>query len=248
MEQGCSLLHLLSELGRRSILGADGPKDLSGCAVNYLQTLGQETGISVVKLAVRRRGLALKSKGFTDDESGGFGLLLVQGAGYKCPALGRIKHLVGYLAQQNRESLGGFHVGEQSNGAAIGCPLIRCNPVGILNGHALGLSKGDEFFQLLGHINRLARFRQFLGSSGLPDIEDIATAKTQELSFRLVRWFLRNLSGFLALGRFLAGVFILGLALVVVLDSHCRGKNEDALFTGANKSPQFIPATDTVKF
>src|SRR5437660_5760029 len=212
MEQGCSLLHLLSELGRRSILGADGPKDLSGCAVNYLQTLGQETGISVVKLAVRKRGLALKSKGFADHESGGFGFLLVQCAGYKCPALGRVKHLVGYLAQQNRESLGGFHVGEQANGAAIGCPLIRRNPIGILNGHVLSLSKGSEFFELFGHINRLTRLRQFL-ASGLLNIEDIDTAKTQELSFRLLRRFLRNLRGFLALGRLLAGVFILGLAL-----------------------------------
>src|SRR5205809_1804439 len=246
MERGRSLLHLLSELGRRSILGAECPKDLSGCAVNHLQTLGQQAGISVVKLAVRECGLALKPKGFTDHESGGFGLLLVQGAGYKCPALDRVKHLVGYLAQQNRESLGRFHVGEQSNGAAIGCPLIGRNPVGILNGHALGLSKSSEYSQFFGHINRLARLRQFL-ASGLLNIEDIDTAKTQELSFRLC-WFLRNLRGFLALGRFLAGVFVLGLALAAVLDSHCRSKNEDALFTGANKSPQFIPATDTLKF
>src|SRR5437660_4572965 len=172
MEQGCSLLHLLSELGRRSILGADGPKDLSGCAVNYLQTLGQETGISVVKLAVRECGLALKSKGFTDHESGGFGFLLVQGAGYKCPALGRVKHLVGYLAQQNRESLGGFQIGEQSNGAAVGCPLIGRNPFGILNGHALRLSKSSEFFVFFSSRRRHTRLRQLL-ASGLLNIEDI---------------------------------------------------------------------------
>src|SRR5205809_2870084 len=238
MERGRSLLHLLSELGRRSILGAECPKDLSGCAVNHLQTLGQQAGISVVKLAVRECGLALKSKGFTDHESGGFGFLLVQGAGYKCPARDRVKHLVGYLAQQNRESLGGFHVGEQSNGAAVGCPLIGRNPFGILNGHALRLSKSSEFFEFLGHINRLARLRQFL-ASGLLNIEDIDASKTQELSFRLVRWFLRNLSGFLALGRLLAGVFVLSLALrlVAVLDSYCRGKNEDALFTGRTNLP-----------
>src|SRR5205807_3032504 len=113
----------------------------------------------------------------------------------------------------------------------------------------LRLSKSSEFFEFLGHINRLTRLRQLL-ASGLLNIEDIDAAETQELSLRLVRWFLRNLSGFLALGRFLAGVFVLGLALrlVAVLDSHCRGKNEDALFTGADKSPQFIPATDTLKF
>src|SRR5205809_5188850 len=99
MERGWPLLHPLNELGRRSFLGADNPKDLSGCAVNYLQTLGQQAGISVVKLAVRKRGLALKAKGFTDHESGRFGFLLVQSAGYKCPALGRVKHLVGYLPQ-----------------------------------------------------------------------------------------------------------------------------------------------------
>src|SRR5205807_682348 len=66
-----SLVHPLSRLGRRCILRAECPKNGSGCAVNHLQTLGQEAGISVIKLAVRKRGLALKSQGFTDHESGG---------------------------------------------------------------------------------------------------------------------------------------------------------------------------------
>src|SRR5438045_4109054 len=98
MEWRCSLVHPLSRLGRRCILRVDGPKNGSCCAVNHLQTLGQQAGISVIKLAVRERGFALKSKGFADYESGGFGFLLVQCAGYKCPARDRIKHLVGYLA------------------------------------------------------------------------------------------------------------------------------------------------------
>jgi hypothetical protein len=47
-----SLLHPLNGLGRRPTLGADGPKDGSGCAVDNLQTLSQQAGISVIELAV----------------------------------------------------------------------------------------------------------------------------------------------------------------------------------------------------
>lgn len=78
-----SLLHPLSRLGQGAILGSDCPKDGSGCAVDNLQTLTQQTRIPVIELAVRKFGLVFQSKCFTDHEGGGFGFLLVQSSGYK---------------------------------------------------------------------------------------------------------------------------------------------------------------------
>src|SRR5438067_869561 len=111
MERGWPLLHLLSEVGRRSILGAGGPKDSSGCAVDYFQTFDQQAGVTVVKLAVGKSCLGFQSQGFTNHKSGSLGFLLVNHASYKSPALSSVQNLTGYLTQQYRESLGGLHVG-----------------------------------------------------------------------------------------------------------------------------------------
>src|SRR5437879_3144380 len=108
MERGCSLPHLLNEVGRRSILGTDCPKDSSGCAVDYFQTFDQQAGITIVKLAVSKDGLGFQSQGFTNHKSGSFGFLLVNHASYKSAALSFVQHLTGYLTQQYRESLGGL--------------------------------------------------------------------------------------------------------------------------------------------
>src|SRR5579863_4901063 len=112
MEWESPLVHPLLGIGRRRTLRADGPKNDSGCTVDNGETLGQQAGISVIKLAVGKARLCFNSKGFTDHESGGFRFLLMQGAGYERPALDAVEQLAGDLAEQYRESLGGWHVGQ----------------------------------------------------------------------------------------------------------------------------------------
>src|SRR5579872_341661 len=77
MEWESPLVHPLLGIGRRRHLGADGPKNDGGCTVNNGETLGQQAGISVIKLAIGKCGLAVQSKCFADYESGGFGFLMV---------------------------------------------------------------------------------------------------------------------------------------------------------------------------
>jgi hypothetical protein len=88
-----TLLHSLS------ILGADGPKDLSGGAVYDFKALGQQLSVTVVKLAIGKSGLAFESKRFADHKSGGLGFLLMNSAGNKRATLDCIQHLACYFAQ-----------------------------------------------------------------------------------------------------------------------------------------------------
>src|SRR5215471_5884093 len=127
------LVHPLLGIGRRRDLRADASKNDGGGTVDNGETLGQQAGISVIKLAVGKCGLAVESKCFTDHKSSGFGFLLVQGAGYERPALDDVKQLAGYLAEQHRESLGGWHVGQQADCAAIRVPFLLPNPFDMFN-------------------------------------------------------------------------------------------------------------------
>src|SRR5579864_8916497 len=100
MEWECSLVHPLLGIGCRRHLRADASKNDGGCTVDNGETLRQQAGISVIKLAAGKGGLAVQSKGFADYESGGLGFLLMQGAGYERPALDGVKQLAGYFAEQ----------------------------------------------------------------------------------------------------------------------------------------------------
>src|SRR5262249_3264520 len=67
-----SLPHPLNGLGWRPTLRAKSPKDGSGCAVDNLQTLGQQARIPVIKLTVSKSVLVFESKSFADHKSSGF--------------------------------------------------------------------------------------------------------------------------------------------------------------------------------
>src|SRR5215468_7595701 len=65
------LVHPLLGIGRRRNLRADGPKNDCGGTVDNGETLGQQAGISVIKLAIGKCRLAVESECFADHESGG---------------------------------------------------------------------------------------------------------------------------------------------------------------------------------